>query len=82
MDYEVAEGDLVIVTGKIQHYYGEGSNGEFHSYEISGGALTHVYGQGIENVNLTEKAEKVIVDGVLYIVRDGKMYNVQGAQVR
>ena len=82
VDYEVAEGDLVIVTGKIQHYWGEGSNGEFHSYEISGGTLVHVYGQGIENVTLTEKANKVMVDGVLYIVRDGKMFNLQGAQVR
>ena len=82
VDYEVAEGDLVIVTGKIQHYWGEGSNGEYHSYEISNGVLTHVYGQGIENVVMTEKAQKVIVDGVLYIVRDGKMFNVQGAQVR
>ena len=38
--------------------------------------------EGIENVVLTEKAHKVVVDGVLYIVRDNKMYNVQGTQVR
>ena len=38
--------------------------------------------QGIENVVLTEQAQKVIVDGVLYIVRDNKMFNVQGTQVR
>jgi hypothetical protein len=38
--------------------------------------------QGIENVTLTEKAHKVVVDGVLYIVRDNKMFNIQGAQVR
>lgn len=38
--------------------------------------------QGIENVVLTEKAQKVVVDGVLYIIRDNKMYNVHGAQVR
>ena len=37
---------------------------------------------GIENVVLTEKAQKVVVDGVLYIVRDNKMFNVQGTQVR
>lgn len=37
---------------------------------------------GIENVVLTESVKKEVVDGVLYIVRDGKMYNVQGAQVR
>ena len=82
VDYEVAEGDLVIVTGRIQHYWGEGSNGEYHSYEISNGTLVHVYAQGIENVTLTEKAQKVVVDGVIYVVRDGKMFNLQGAQVR
>ena len=38
--------------------------------------------EGIENVVLTEDVKKVVVDGVLYIVRDGKMFNVQGAQVR
>ena len=38
--------------------------------------------QGIENVVLTEKAQKVMVDGVVYIVRDNKMFNLQGAQVR
>ena len=38
--------------------------------------------EGIENVVLTEKAHKVVVDGVLYIVRDNKMYNAQGTQVR
>ena len=42
----------------------------------------YVAEQGIENVVLTEKAHKVVVDGVLYIVRDNKMFNVQGAQVR
>lgn len=40
------------------------------------------WGEGIENVVLTEKAQKVVVDGVLYIVRDNKMYNAQGTQVR
>jgi hypothetical protein len=38
--------------------------------------------QGIENVTLTEDVKKVVVDGALYIVRDGKMFNVQGAQIR
>jgi hypothetical protein len=40
------------------------------------------YEEGIENVVLTEKAHKVVVDGVIYIVRDNKMFNIQGAQVR
>ena len=38
--------------------------------------------QGIENITLTEKAQKVVVDGVMYIIRDNKMFNVQGTQVR
>jgi len=38
--------------------------------------------QGIQNVRLTENAHKVVVDGVLYIVRDNKMFNLQGAQIR
>lgn len=40
------------------------------------------YEEGIENVVLTEKAHKVVVDGVIYIVRDNKLFNLQGAQVR
>jgi hypothetical protein len=42
----------------------------------------YVEEQGIENVVLTEKAQKVMVDGVMYIIRDNKMFNVQGTQVR
>ena len=38
--------------------------------------------QAIQNVTLTEKAHKVVIDGVLYIVRDNKLFNVQGAQIR
>ena len=38
--------------------------------------------QGIENVVLTEKAQKVVVDGAIYIIRDNKMFNIHGAQVR
>lgn len=82
VDSEVAEGDIVIVTGRIMNYYGTGSSGDYHNYEISGGTLVHAGEQGIENVVLTEKAQKVIVDGVFYIIRDEKMYNVQGVQVR
>jgi hypothetical protein len=38
--------------------------------------------EGIENIKLTKKAQKVIVDGMLYIVRDGKMFNATGAEVK
>lgn len=49
--------------------------------DFSAGRWT-VKEQGIENIVLTEKAQKVVVDGVIYIVRDNKMFNLQGAQVR
>ena len=82
-DYEVVEGDYVVVTGNITHYYGEGSSGEYHTYEIKSGTVYHEEApEGIENVVLTEKAQKVMVNGVLYIVRDNKMFDVRGAQVR
>lgn len=81
--YEAEEGDLIMVTGRIQHYYGETEDKqEYHNYQIHKGMVEAIRGEGIEDVVLTEKAQKVVVDGVLYIVRDEKMYNVQGTQVR
>ena len=38
--------------------------------------------QGIENVVLTDKAQKLMIDGALYIIRNNKLYNVQGAVVK
>jgi hypothetical protein len=38
--------------------------------------------EGIENVVITEKVQKVVVDGQLFIVRDGKFFNATGAQVK
>ncbi len=78
-DYLVVTGDYVYVKGKIQKYVKEGKDPQI---EIGRGTATHKYAQGIENVTLTEKAQKVVVDGVVYVVRDGKMFNLQGAQVR
>lgn len=37
---------------------------------------------GVEDIVLTESAQKVMVEGVLYIVRDNKLFNVQGTQIR
>ena len=49
--------------------------------DLSAGRWTG-FEEGIENVVLTEKAQKVMVDGVMYIIRDNKLFNVQGTQVR
>ena len=77
----VIPGDYVAVTGKIQKYIG---NSGTPTIEITGGEveILSAPAEGIEEVVLTENVQKVMVDGVLYIVRDNKMYNVQGVQVR
>ena len=77
----VIPGDYVAVTGKIQKYVG---NSGTPTIEITGGEveILSAPAEGIEEVVLTENVQKVMVDGVLYIVRDNKMYNVQGVQVR
>ena len=77
-DRLVVQGDLMLVKGKIMKYV----KNEKVTIEISRGTATHVYAEGIENVVLTEKAQKVVVDGVIYIIRDNKLFNLQGAQVR
>lgn len=75
----VEVGNFVRVTGKIQKYaYQSGDT----VIEITGGDVEVVEEQGIENVVLTEKVQKVMIDGALYIIRDNKLFNVQGVQVR
>ena len=40
-------------------------------------------GQAIENIQVEgDQPQKIMMDGVLYIVREGKIYNAQGAQVK
>lgn len=77
-------GNQVLLVGKLSHTTYQPEGGELrHYYEIAQGAeLTLLATEGIEEVVLTENVQKVMVDGVLYIVRDNKMYNVQGVQVR
>lgn len=74
----VEAGDYVIVTGRIQKYVYEGGD---YVIEITGGDVLYA-AEGVENVVLTEKANKVMIDGVLYIVRGNKMFDVRGTQVR
>lgn len=72
-------GDYVAVVGPITKYVGASGS---PTIQIDHGKAEVVAAQGIENITLTEKAQKVVVDGVIYIVRDNKMFNLQGAQVR
>ena len=77
----LAEHDRVLVVGNLTHTQNQEGTKDY--YEIAQGAqLTRLSGQGIENILLQENVQKVIVDGVVYVVREGKMFNLQGAQVR
>ncbi len=71
-------GDRVMVIGKLTNNFYNNKN----TPQIKDGQASVQWKAAIENIILTEKVDKVIVDGVLYIVRDGKLFNLQGAQVR
>ena len=75
----LAPGDRVMVVGKLKNnFYNNANSAQMNA----GSEVTVMWKQAIEQIVLTEKVNKVIVDGVIYIVRDGKLYNLQGAQVR
>ncbi len=79
-DADVVENDFMLVRGKIAKRKTNAGKIQLQIYKGTG-----VHGQapqGIENIILTEKVQKVIMDGVVYIVRDGKLFNLQGVQVR
>ena len=78
-DSDVKTGDFMAVTGKIGKYKSKKGNIILQIYK---GSAAHSNEQGIENVVLTEQAQKVMVDGVIYIIRENKFYNLQGARVR
>ena len=84
MEAAVVKGDYVQLEGTLAKYLKEGKDGKPNEIviEVINGKMAKVSELGIENIELTVKAQKVIVDGVLYIIRDNKMYNVQGLQVR
>ncbi len=66
--------DEVLLIGKIEKV----SN----VIRVVKGHATVNPGTGIQNVTVSEKAQKIMIDGVLYIIRDNKIFNVQGTQVR
>lgn len=75
IEAEAPVGQKVEVVGRLQN-----TNGE--TVMIENGKARLLWPEGIESIVLTEKAQKVVVDGVIYIVRDNKLFNLQGAQVR
>jgi ATP-dependent DNA ligase len=71
-------GDKVKLVCQIKNYKGTVENAVTKGYVD----ITEQAPQGIENITLTEKAKKVVVDGNVYIIRNNKMYDLTGAQVR
>ena len=85
----VAAGDFVIVYGELTHFkYDANSDSD---YETVGGGKAYIWKStnplladtesGVEDVIVKEKMTKVIKNGQMYIIRDGKAYNVLGAQL-
>ena len=79
MEAAVAKGDYVELEGTLVKYFKAENN---IILEVTNGTMKKVFPMGIENATMSTKATKMVVDGQLYIVRDGKMFNVTGAQVR
>ena len=78
----IAEHDLVLVEGNVTHTQNSEKTKDYYEF-ASGAQLTLLQkAEGIENITLTEKAQKVVVDGVMYIIRDNKLFTVQGTEVR
>ena len=79
-------GAKVKVTAAIKHYYKAATETlpEINLAETAEGGELEIIApvQGIENIVLTEKAQKVVVDGVVYIIRDNKLFNALGTQVK
>jgi hypothetical protein len=65
--------NLVINTLKPYFY----NNEWFESIEEINNTVT-----SLESVVLNNKANKVVMNGLFYIVREGVIYNAQGAVVR
>lgn len=80
----VAKGDYVEATGKLVKYFKAGKDGKPDEIilEIKNGDMKKVDPLAVENVFTTVKAQKVMMNGTLYIIRGNKMFDVRGAQVR
>ena len=69
--------NTIVVTGTIL-----GQNEDdvpLFTVNLSGQIVS---GEGLENVVQTKRAQKVIIDGAVYIIHDNKLFNVLGRQVR
>ena len=73
----IDEGDILTLKAVYAEHNGEpqAANAIYVSHEKS-------QGTGISNTAVEVKAQKVIRDGQIYIVKDGQMFNLVGAAVK
>lgn len=79
---EVAvDGANVTITGPL---VGMNENNDYDIIEFRLNLAGVIYSeeQGIENIELTKEAKKVEMDGKVFIIRDEKLFDLRGAQVR
>ena len=74
-DFAIEEGKAYNIIGGVTQYKG---NIQIQAYEVEEYKAETT---GVEDVIVNEKMTKVIKDGQMYIIRDGKAYNVLGAQL-
>lgn len=73
----VVENDFVALTGKIQKYVKDDGS---VTIEITGGQMEVIRHEALENVVADEKAQKIMVNGQLYIERAGQRYTILGTR--
>lgn len=74
-DFAIEDGKAYNIIGGVTQYKGVI---QIQAYEVE--EYTDVE-SGVEDVIVNEKMTKVIKNGKMYIIRDGKAYNVLGAQL-
>ena len=81
--YQIASAEFTVTPGNKGNYLLQGwalaKNNVKYEFVIK---TAEEEEQGIENIELTEDVKKVVMDGNLFIVRDGKIFNAQGIRVR
>lgn len=74
-DFAIEDGKAYNIIGGVTQYKGVI---QIQAYEVEEYVKVE---SGVEDVIVNEKMTKVIKNGQMYIIRDGKAYNVLGAQL-
>ena len=82
LNYQAVYGKKRIEA--THYYYFNDNNGQGIDFSFDGEntELLPNGGMGVDNIQLTEKGKKIILDGKLYIILDGAMYDAQGKMVK